>query len=439
MHFRSSLQDAPIGVAVAVIGISLLISLLAYLRLSKHDDSYVNILSPSFLIAIPAYYLLPLVYMNFFGTSASGYAYSYVYLTLAAESVAFVYAYIRTGRRLIAVPLGRSYERFALLSIACLLAGTLAYLPLILKFRQDLLDPRQIYIQTRTGFGTEFFISSTLAYLAVILILFARCSRDTKTVVVLAAAGLLSLHGSKGETLAVPSLLLLFFVYARGRKFKFGYTLMVLSITGVFGLLLFAATMTLSGGLVDILDAVSSYSDYTRNAMLVIDSNVPLQYGRLTVEANTLAIVPRSLDPGKPKNFGPFFLAEQFYPESFDEDSGSPAFGVGVQYADFGYLAILYIIAFAMLRGWLARVFVNRLAFTKHPADFLMVAFLADIPLFPLGIGWLFPETVVVAILLSFLCSVGAKRTYRERIGARYIVAAPEMNPLTDAGSSQDG
>jgi hypothetical protein len=218
-----------------------------------------------------------------------------------------------------------------------------------------------------------------------------------------------------------------------------GHALVLFSVTGIFGLLLFAATMTLTGGLVDILDAFSNYSDYTRNAMLVIDSHVPLQYGRLTLEANTLAIVPRALDPGKPKNFGPFFLAEQFYPESFDEDTGSPAFGVGVQYADFGYLAILYIIFFAMFRGWLARVFVNRLVFTKHPADFLMVAFLADIPLFPLGIGWLLPETIAVAMLLLFLSSVGAKRTYRERIGPKNIVAALEMNPLTDAGSSQDG
>jgi hypothetical protein len=438
MHFRSSLQDASIGVAVAVIGISLLISLLVYLRLSKHEGSYVNILSPSFLIAIPAYYLLPLVYIYLFGTSASSYAYLYVYLTLAAESLAFVYAYVRTGRKIISFPLGRSYERFAFLSIACLLAGTLTYLPLMLKFRQYLLDPRQIYIQTRTGFGTEFYISSTLAYLAVILILFARCSRVTKTIVVLAAVGLLSLHGSKGETLAVPSLLLLFFVYVRGRKIKFSYALVLFSITGIFGLLLFAATMTLTGGLVDILDTLSSYSDYTRNAMLVIDSHVPLQYGRLTFEANTLAVVPRALDPGKPKNFGPMFLAEQFYPESLDADAGSPAFGVGVQYADFGYLAIVYIIIFGMLRGWMARVFVNRLALMKHPADFLMVAFLADITLFPVGVGWLLPETIVVAMLLSFLSSVGARKVYRERIGPRFIVAAPEMNPLTDAGSSQD-
>jgi hypothetical protein len=427
-------EDARLNTAITAITISLLISLLAYRRLSKHEGTYINILTPSFLIAIPAYYLLPLLYLYLAGTNASSYAYWYVFATLAAENVAFVYAYVRTGKKVIKLPFRSSNRNFAVLSVTFLCLGTLTYLPLLLKFREYLLDPRQIYVQTRTGFGTEFFISSTLAFIAIIFILFSERSWVTKSIVTLGAFLLLSLHGSKAQALAVPLLLLLFWVYAKGLRIRPAFAAASLLLIAVFAVLLFAATMSLEGSLGDALEEISSYSDYTRNAMLVIDSNLPLQYGRLTFEANTTAIVPRALSPHKPKNFGPFYLAEQFYPQSFDADQGAPAFGVGIQYADFGYLAIVYVILTSILKGWLARCFVNRLAFTKHPADFFMVAFLADIPLFPLGVGWLLPEAIAVTLVLRFLSTLGAKKTYLEHLGPKYFSATPKIDPLRAPG-----
>jgi hypothetical protein len=198
--------------------------------------------------------------------------------------------------------------------------------------------------------------------------------------------------------------------------------------------LLFAATMSLGEDAADALEAISKYSDYTRNAMLVIDSHYPLQYGRLTIESNTLGVVPRQLMPGKPKNFGPFALAEEFYPEWFDSDTGSPAFGVGLQYADFGSWAIVYLALVAALRGWLARIFVNRLAFTKHPADFFMLVFLADISVFPTGVGWLLPEALLVTVFLRWVSGIGARKVYRERPQGT-VLAQPQMLRQADGGS----
>ena len=168
--------------------------------------------------------------------------------------------------------------------------------------------------------------------------------------------------------------------------------------------------------------------------MLVIDSHYPLQYGRLTIESNTLGVVPRQLMPGKPKNFGSFALAEEFYPKSFDGDTGSPAFGVGVQYADFGVLSILYLGLMAALKGWLARIFVNRLKLTKHPADFFVVVFLADISVFPVGVGWLLPEALLVAVLLRWASRIGAGKVYRERQQGAVLVQ-PRMLRQADGGS----
>ena len=403
-----------IQLANIVIASSLLILVLAYVKLSRMEGSYINVLLPSLITTIPACYFFPWIYVQIFGTGASNYAFLYVYATLAVENVAFVYAYARAQESVVRLPFRWSYRNFTFFSLASLSIGVLIYVPILLHFRQDLLDPRRIYEQTRTGFGPQYYISSILAYLAVILILFTKRSWRVKTVVIAVATWLLLLHGSKGQVLNVVLLLLLFHVYAAGRKVGLGRTLVVCSVTALVVVLLFAGTMALGDGPQEMLEAISEYSDYTRNAMMVIDEHFPLQYGRLTLEANIYGLIPRVVMPTKPKNFGPMRLDEEFYPEELDADAGAPAFGVGLQYADFGVLAIVYLALFGLLRGWLARVFVNRLKITHHPADFFMVAFLADLGLFPVGSGWFLPGAILVALFLRRVSRIGADKVYRD-------------------------
>src|SRR5438477_4643497 len=424
-----------ISPAVLAINASFIIFVLAYLVLSKHEGSNINILTPALVMSIPAYYLFPLAYLNLFGPEGSTYAQFWVYSALALEPLIFVIAYVRTGNKVLRLPGASSYSNFGLVSLLCLAMGILLYVPVLIEFREFIFDPRQIYMQTRTGFGIQAFVSSTLAYIAVILMLFAKRSKIIKVAVIFLAAGLLSLHGSKGQVLSLVSILLLYYVYVLGRKITFAASMIVYLCTAIIVLLLFAATMSLGEDAADALEAISKYSDYTRNAMLVIDSHYPLQYGRLTIESNTLGVVPRQLMPGKPKNFGTFALAEEFYPEWFDKDTGSPAFGVGLQYADFGSWAIVYLAFMAALRGWLARIFVNRLKVTRHPADFFVVVFLADVSVFPLGVGWLVPEALVVALFLRWASSVGAEKVYRERQQGA-VIAQPRTLRQADGRSS---
>ena len=418
------------SLAYTVLIASLIVSLAAYLLVSKREGTYLNILTPTFIIGIPGYYLLPLFFSYVFGTEASPFAYVYVYATLAVENVAFAFAYTRPTRRLLRLPLHYSYSNFGLLSFSFLGLAVLLYAPILLQFPEYILDPRQLYTHTRTGFGVNFYISSTFAYLAVILIQFSGRSRWIKGFVILIATAVISLHGSKGQLLSLVLLIALFEVYVRGRKFKFWPSFFAGVGLSFFLLLLFAATMTLGDTAGEAIGTISGYSDYTRNAMLVIDSHFPLQYGRLTVEGATFGRIPRLLMPSKPKNFGALYLDDQFYPQYMDADAGVPDFGIGVQYADFGVFAIVYLAAFAMLRGWLAAVFVRRLSFLHHPADFFLVAFLADISLFPVGgIGWLLPEALIVAVLLRFASRVGAKSVYRERIRTKIRFVPPPKSP----------
>jgi hypothetical protein len=412
-----------------ILTLSLFVSLGAYLFLSKREDTYLNILTPSFVISIPGYYLLPLFFNAVFGTDATAYAYVYVYSTLALENVILVYAYTRPTKRLFRLPFRYSYHNFDWFAFGFLGLALTMYLPVLLQFPEYLLDPRQIYAHTRTGFGINFYISSTFAYLAVILILFSRRSWRIKGSVILAASIILSLHGSKGQLLTLVALVALFEVYVNGRRLNFFQSLIAGLGISLFVLLLFAATMTLSDSPSEALEQISQYSDYTRNAMLVIDSHFPLQYGRLTIEGQTIGRIPRLLMPNKPKNFGALYLDDQFYPGSMDADAGAPDFGIGVQYADFGVLAIVYIAVFAMFRGWLARIFVGRLHRSHHPADFLIFAFIANVSIFPVGgVGWLLPEAIVVAGLLCFLSRMGAAKVYRERLVFKPHISRPQTN-----------
>jgi hypothetical protein len=409
---------------------SLLATLAAYIVLSRKEGTYINILLPSLLIGVPAYYFFPSLYVRLFGVENSEYACFYIYATLSVEMLAFVYAYICTKDRVVRLAGLSSYANFGIASLLCLGVGILLYLPVILQFREFIFDPRQIYVQTRTGFGAQSFISSTLAYLAIILILFTKRAKTVKVITILLATALLSLHGSKGQVLSVVLILLLYYVYIVGRKVSLARAAMMYLGVGTIVLSLFAATMSLGANALDAIEKISEYSDYTRNAMLVIDSKYPLQYGRFTIESNVFAIIPRQLMPNKPKNFGSLALAEEFYPEWFDADTGSPAFGVGVQYADFGSLAIVYLALAAALKGWLARIFVNRLKFTKHPADFFMVVFLAEVSVFPVGAGWLLPEALLVAVFLRWTSSIGAVTVYRERTQAEALLQPRTLRPL---------
>ena len=422
----------PVGFALAIICLSMFVTIGAFLVLAKREESYVNIFLPAVLFSVPALYLLPLLHIGLFGTEASTYAYLYIYGSLAVESVAFVFGYVRTQRRSLKLPFTWSYQNFDRLAIGCLMLAGIMYAPTLLQFREFLFDPRQIYNLTRTGFGPQFFLSSTLSYLAIILVLFADCSRLMKAGVIAVSTGLLLLHGSKGEVLNGALILALYYVYVRQRKVGFKGALIVCTSLALIVLLLFAATMTLGDGPMEIVESLTRYSDYTRNAMLVIDSRVPLQYGRLTIESNTIALVPRILMPDKRRNFGPFFLTERLFPDWYDAET-SPAFGLGVQYADFGVLAVIYIGLFAFFKGWLARLFVNRLQLYKHPGDFFVVAFLADIGLFPLGVGWFLPETLVVAVILRYFSTFGAAKIYAERRSSSRLSMAQRGPTLGDA------
>lgn len=388
-----------------IICISMITNIACYFYYCRSQKSYVNALTPGFIIGLPSYYILDLLYIYYNGSSASVVAYWFVYLAYALCSITTVFVLIR-----IKVPKALiesrpqdchvKYSPYLLLIVSLLL-----YLPILLEFKEYITNPREIYYLTRTGYGLNSFVSTMVANIAFILILFKKRSfRMERVGFFLLCAILALLHGSKGQIVTLGIIWLLYSAYIEGKRVRLWRFLVAaicfsLCLTGLFYFL--STDPDMKG--YTILPKLSSYADYSRNAMLVIDDDLPPLWGRLTFENEVYSRIPRKLFPDKPKDFGLFYLAKLYYPEWFEADTGSPAFGIGTNYADFKSVSLLYLVITSFVFSLLLKVFITRAALFKDPGDFIMLLFLSGIGLLPLGVGYLLPEHFFLAVVISIM------------------------------------
>lgn len=419
---------------VVIILLSLAIALGSYALVSYRDRSLINILTPSYLILIPSRFVLELFTAQVRHPSFSDFAYGFVYATYALQLVAFALAYCCWPSRSSPIAVGprRSYRA---LSFVLIFAAWVIYAPVLWAFRDVLSSPRNIYLlEISGGYGLLFFGSNLLAGLGFpLLLLWRDRPRGSASVGFIACVLLALLHGSKSQIMVPFFQAMLFYVYGRNRRvglFKFGA--FVLGLTGIV-LLLLALTLGMvqqsfsalrAWRMSDLVAAIADYSDYNRNAMLVIDHHMDPAYGRLTYETQVYWRIPRLLFPGKPKNFGCFALAEEFYPQVFAAGWSVPDFGVGVQYADFGVLSILYLGLWAGVGGVLQRIFVDRFRRTGSPGDFIMLLFFATLP--TMG-AYFLPENLLLAALLNFGLRVTLGSTLSE--GSPGVLASAPARP----------
>ena len=160
---------------------SLLIVTAAYLYVSVRERTFLNVLTPTFVVMIPTEYLLDMYQVVEYGPSNSVYAYVLSYACYAAYTAALALAYVRIRVPALRLPLdGRPAGRSRIPAYLMLAAAVGLYLPILIKFRSQLADPRAIYLETRTGYGVYFFLSLTLAYLALVLLLFSKRIRKVE-------------------------------------------------------------------------------------------------------------------------------------------------------------------------------------------------------------------------------------------------------------------
>jgi hypothetical protein len=397
----------------AVIWTALAISLISYALICYRDRSLINVATPTFFLWVPIRYLLELFYLSSNRPTFSTFAYVFVYGTYALCDITFALSYccLRPSKRLCLSLASRSPYR--ILALILLIASWVLYAPVLWQFAGLLATPRQIYYltQTRSGWGPVFFGSDFLLNLGfALLLLWPNRPRGLATVGFLSCIALALLHGTKGEILTPMWEALLFRVYYRGRRVGAAafsaYMGSFLATVGLLFIITFdpgdMAGFAVLRNIPDFIGAIADYSDYNRNAMLVIDSNMKPTYGYLTFQNILYARVPRFLYPQKPIDYGSFYLDEEFYPQLLSVGGNVPDFSIGTQYLDFGSLSILYLIFWAALTGWLLRVFVDRFQVATSPDAFVMLLFFAGVPMITMGSStYLLPEHLILAGLLD--------------------------------------
>lgn len=407
--------------------ISVLLVLGGYLLVCIKDGSSLNWLTPSIAIGVPSLFVLPYLYTVFFGSQGSIYAHLYCSSCYMAGIALPALAY-----RWIQMPSigwsGRHPEIRWMHWLILILAAAI-YAPVLIEFRAHLLDPRFIYQETRRGYGPVFFGSAVLLNIAAVLFFF----RSSRSYV---ADGLFWLiliiftleHGSKGELLDFFWVWMFYRVYVNRRQFGFVESAKVITVVIVILTSSFVIFGIAQPG--DLLQGLSKYADYTRNASLVIDdANRPVYFGLLSIEDNFYSRMPRVLFPNKPKIYGTYRLMMRYFSGSDWLDVGSPDFGVGIPYADFGPFALVYIGILAIFNGLAVSCVVRKLKTDPNPGNLVLLVFFSGIQLIPLGVGYMLPET----ILLSWF-TVSLTRLPRLRIGAR-----SSCSILNQAGSCVTG
>lgn len=276
----------------------------------------------------------------------------------------------------------------------------LLYLPIFIEFKDSLLDPRYIYEQTRTGYGIQFFGSALLTNCA--LILFLLSARRFHFVFIVLLIGFTLLKGSKGQILTGVLIYAIWAVYVLRKQFDVKRT--VAGAALVSTMLAGSFVLNYRGEIDSLVLTIASYSDYNRNASMILEDEGALTYyGQLNFENIVYSKIPRALWPEKPKNFGAFLLAETYYPFLFELDQGAPSFGIGIYFADYGMFAYFFIAGAYFFTGRMLRYFISLCEQRASAFSFIMLLFFADVTLLPVGVGYFLLEHLLLAAGLQKL------------------------------------
>lgn len=378
-----------------------------YVIYARREGSYLNSITGFTLLkCVTEFVLEPLVYnLNIFEYNTS--TYFQIYFATFVAYAALVLGALRSRK---SITCGRPRDIVpAPMPWLLLAAAFVLYLPIFIEFKDSLLDPRYIYEQTRTGYGIQFFGSALLTNCALILFLLSK--RRYHFLFIILLIGFTLSKGSKGQVLTDILIYVVWSIYVLGKRFGIRKTLFASIGLSVFLSAVFVLNFR---GEIDSLPlTIASYSDYNRNAALIIeDRNAPLYYGRLCFEDFVFSKIPRVLWENKPKDFGSFLLAENYFPQLFAMDQGAPSFGIGVYFADFGSMAYLVIFLIYFSSGRLLRYFIRLCERDRSVFSFVMTLFCAGVTLLPVGVGYFLLEHLALAWLLqrvvSFLNRKGA-------------------------------
>lgn len=374
-------------------------TLIAYSWYSRGERSYLNAMTvATALKLIVEFGLEPISYeIGIFDYRPSTFLQIYL-----ASYLAYIGMLVGAKRNISIIDQRRKFSPIVgdLIPWVFLAGSFLLYVPIFIEFRDHILDPRYIYEQTRTGYGLQYFGSGLLMNCSLVLYLLS--ARRFHAIYIFSFLLVALSKGSKGQVLVGLMIYIIWAVYVLGRRFSLARTLVGASVAvGAMGLLF---ALNYRGEIESLVLTVAGYSDYNRNASLIIEDPKPEVYwGRLSFENVVYSKVPRAIWPSKPKNFGSFYLAEEYFPRLFEMDQGAPSFGIGTYFADFGTFAYVVVFLVNYLSGILLRYFAQRCDRSPSVMSFMMLLFFSDVVLIQAGVGYFVVETFILAILLELI------------------------------------
>ncbi len=398
---------------MALIVLSFVIILAVYVYISIREKSFINVYTPQLAIFLPANYILVYIFNTYKSIDIEysiGFVYVYVsyLLFFTISMIVYTFEYKIRAINLPSIQFLVHSDKLKVFSIFFFFLSIIIYLPILYEYKEYLLHPREIYTHTRNGGGIYYFSSIFFMNIAFILSLFAF---KKYFFIFLFFLILAFLHGSKGVIIWGGLVYLLFQVYFLNKKFSLikSIAFIIIFVLMMFGV--FLTTFTDASSVSDLILKMASYSDYTRNAIKLIDNYDEYfsHYwnGQLLLEDNIYNKLPRILYEDKPRAFGSLRLAASMYPEWFSKNVGDASFGlVGRPFADFGYLSIFYLIVLATLQGFFLKICVQLFKRTQNIFYFIMLLFFSGLGLISLGLGYLFVTHLFIAFALTYLITL---------------------------------
>jgi hypothetical protein len=377
----------------------------SYALIVWKDKSWINWATPIFFASLWSRYVFQFISICLSRPGGSHYAWVFLYVTYALMFLvtALVYTFIKPPHLKLSLP--RDEEAVGWTWVWGLLSlGILFYLPILVQYRALLAQPRHIYEATRTGYGVWFIGSTFFLNLGFVLFLFVRRKTLAKTAIFLFLLALFTYwHGNKSPVIGYCMIWVMFRVYIERKAIRAWVSLTLLSTFGALVLLLFLLPSGGSNG-VEMLTSVVSYADAVRNTMILIDDpDGQRYYGRLLLEGAIYPSIPRVLMPDKPKDFSGFRIVKIYNPANYRADQGSSAFDLGMEYADFGPFALVYLCLSSAVGAWLVSVAVAHLKRSPKLGGFIVLLYLSGQGVFSVNPPFFLPENLLLAAVLSFV------------------------------------
>lgn len=387
--------------------LSMMMIIVTYCVFSSKIGNWINAATPLIALSLPINYILELFYIKSEGSIYSNYSYFFVYCCYTVYFFMFcVMAYHGRSRRVFNVL--PKWEVSSNVGWVFFALSVVFYFPVLVEYGGVVQNFREIYIATRTGYGVQFFLSAFFAYVGLIVVLVSSAGWMTKAFAILFALMMAVIHGSKGQIFTVFFIFLLYAVAIKGIRVGFRKFLMSVCIFLVVGVsAYYAMSMGVDSDIESIFLSMAGYSDYNRNAALLIDDYGCCSFGKIFLENNFYSRIPRIFWQDKPKDYGEFYLALLYFRDSFYRDEGVPSFGIGSWYTDFGLFSIILFAIFGGFSGYFSAYFENRLRGARSSGDFVMYIFFSGVVLLPIGVGYLLPEHAMCAVFLNLLRRIG--------------------------------